>query len=191
MRGTWIILIIMVIAGAGMYFYFTRKPKPIDHDSIVFENTPDSIVRKLKIYVAQHPTEVMYLDSVWMQQDSTPLKLVADGNVENRLEKLDTSVNIYLTYDNKYFYDLELKKPNPKLAYRLNFQIQPQNGDTLMLEGMIEPQEGDALAFQAPMMKIYPQFVITYNSRLPLQPFDSTKIQGHEPDKTITVLQHQ
>jgi hypothetical protein len=191
MRGTWIILIIMIVAGAGMYFYFTRKPKPIDHDSIVFENTPDSIVKKLKVYVAQRPTEVMYLDSVWMQQDSTPLKLVAEGNTENRLEKLDTSVNIYLTYDNKYFYDLELKKPNPKLAYRLNFQIQPQNNDTFLLEALLQPQKGDALAFQAPMMKIYPQFVITYNSRLPQQPFDSTKIQGHEPDKTITVLQHE
>jgi hypothetical protein len=191
MRGTWIILLIMVVIGMGMYFYFNQKTDPIDHDSIVFENTPDSIVKKLKVFVAQKPTEVMYLDSVWMQQDSTPLKLVAEGNAKNRLEPLDTSVNIYLTYDDKYFYDLELKKPNPRLSYKLNFQIQPQNSDTFLIDGLLQPQKGDALAFQAPMMKIYPQFVITYNNRLPQEPEDSTKIQGHVPDKTITVLEHQ
>jgi hypothetical protein len=185
MRGTWIILAIMVLAGIGLYFYFTRKPAPI-----VFVNTPDSIVEKIKVYVAKQPTEVMYLDSVWMQQDSTPLKQVAGGMEESRLELLDSSVNLYLAYNDKYFYDLELKKSDPKNAYRLNFQIAPQNGDTLVLDGQIQPQRGDILAFQAMMMKVYPRFVITYNSRLPQEPFDSTKIEGHTPDKTITVLEH-
>lgn len=190
MRGTWIILIITVVAGIGMYFYFTRKPKPIDHDSIAFENTPDSIVQKMKVYIARDPTEVMYIDSVWMQQDSTPLKQVAGGTEESRLDKLDSAVNVYLSYDNKYFYDLELKKPNPKLAYKLSLQVQPQNNDTLMVDGAIIPQQGDVLTFQGVMMKIYPQFVITYNSKLPPKLVDSTVIQGHVPDKTITVLQN-
>ena len=189
MRGTWIILGIMVVAGIIMYFVMDRKPKRIDHDSIVFINTPDSIVQRMKVYVANQPTEVMYLDSVWMQQDSTPLKQVAGGTEESRLEPLDSNVNIYLSYNDKYFYDLELKKPNPKYAYRLNFQIEPQNGDTLVLAGQLQPQVGDILTFQAMMMKVYPKFVITYNSRLPQEPIDSNKIEGHKADKTITVLE--
>jgi hypothetical protein len=190
MRGTWIILLIMIIAGVGMYFYFGKKEKKaVDHDSIAFENTPDSIVKKIKVYVAQRPLEVMYLDSVWMQQDSTPLKQVAEGNVENRLEKLDSSVNLYVSYDNKYFYDLELKKINPKYAYRLNLQVRPQNNDTMIVDGTIEPQKGDIIAFQDVMMKVYPKFVITYNDRLPEEPVDSNKIEGHKPAKTVTVLQ--
>jgi hypothetical protein len=191
MRGTWIILTIMIVLGVGMYFILGKKKdkKALDHDSIAFQNTPDSIVKKMKVYVAQRPIEVMYLDSVWMQQDSTPLKQVADGNVENRLEPLDSSVNIYLTYDNKYFYDLELKKSNPKYAYRLNLEVRPQNNDTMIVDGTIEPQKGDILAFQDVMMKVYPKFVITYNDRLPPEPVDSNKIEGHKPAKTVTVLQ--
>ena len=82
MRGTWTILLIMIVAGTGMYFWFTRKPKPANYDTIVFKDTPDSIVKKMQVYLADDPKEVMYLDSVWMQSDSTPLKQVLNGNFE-------------------------------------------------------------------------------------------------------------
>jgi hypothetical protein len=97
MRGTWIILLIMVAAGAGMYFWFgSRKPKASKHDTIVFKNTPDSIISKMKVYLADDPKEVMYLDSVWMQQDSTPLKQVLNGVTQDTMPKAYSNLTLFL-----------------------------------------------------------------------------------------------
>jgi hypothetical protein len=190
MRGTWIILLVMVVAGAGMYFYFTRKPKIANHDTIAFTNTPDSIIQKMKVYMADDPKEVMYLDSVWVHADSTPLKQVLNGIATDTISKQYSAITLFLTYDNHSFYDLELKKPNPKLAYNINLKVLPQNNDTLIVDGLIQPQEGDAMHFQGPMMKLYSKFVVTYNYKLPQPPPDSTAIKGHDPNKTITILKN-
>ncbi|HEY1202068.1 MAG TPA: hypothetical protein VGE79_13845 [Niastella sp.] len=190
MRGTWIILLIMVAAGVGMYFWFQPKPKSTKSDTIVFKNTPDSIIKKMKIYLAEDPKEVMYLDSVWMQSDSTPLKQVLDGVTEDTMSKAYSNLTLFLAYDHHSFYDLELKKPDPKLSYNITLEVQPQQGDTLMLTGTILPNKGDGWQFQSPMMKIYSRFVVTYNYKLPAPPPDSTAIKGHDANKTITILKN-
>ena len=69
-------------------------------------------------------------------------------------------------------------------------EIQPQNGDTLMLTGTILPDKGDGFQFQSPMMKIYSRFVVTYNYKLPAPPPDSLAIKGHDANKTITILKN-
>jgi hypothetical protein len=191
MRGTWIILLIMIVAGTGMYFWFTRKPKPAKSDIIVFKNTPDSIVQKMQVYLADDPKEVMYLDSVWMLSDSTPLKKVLNGVAEDTMSKQYSNITLFLAYDHHSYYDLELKKPNPKLAYTITLEVEPMSdSDTLIVDGLITPQEGDAMHFASPMMPIYSRFVITYNHKLPPPPPDSTAIKGHEPNKTITILRN-
>lgn len=190
MRATWIILLITILVGTGMYFLSKRKPKPADYDTIVFQNTPDSIIKKMSVYLAYDPKEVMYLDSIWVHADSTPLKQVLVGVDRDTMSKQYSFITLYFTYDNHSFYDLEIKKPNPKLAYNINIQIEPQNNDTLIVDGLIEPQEGDAMHFRNPMMKMYPKFVVTYNYKLPQPPPDSTAIKGHDANKTITILQH-
>ena len=190
MRGTWIILLIMVAAGVGMYFWFKPKPKSTKSDTIVFKNTPDSIIKKMKVYLADNPKEVMYLDSVWMQSDSTPLKQVLDGVTEDTMSKAYSNLTLFLAYDHHSFYDLELKKPDPRLSYNITLEIEPQNNDTLMLTGTILPNKGDGWQFQSPMMKIYSRFVVTYNHKLPEQPTDSTAIKGHDANKTITILKN-
>jgi hypothetical protein len=190
MRGTWIILLIMVAAGAGMYFWFNRKPKAANHDTIVFKNTPDSIVSKMKVYLADDPKEVMYLDSVWMQSDSTPLKQVLNGVTQDTMSKSYSNLTLFLAYDHHSFYDLEIKKPDPKVAYTINLEVEPENGDTLMLTGTIIPDKGDGVQFKAPMMKIYSRFVVTYNYKLPAPPPDSLAIKGHDANKTITILKN-
>jgi hypothetical protein len=191
MRGTWIILIVMVIAGAGMYFWFTRKPKPAGYDTIVFKNTDDSIVKKMQVYLADDPKEVMYLDSVWMLSDSTHMKQVLNGVAQDTMSKGYSNITLYLTYDHKSFYDLEITKPNPKLAYNYSFEIEPMSdSDTLVIDGLITPQEGDAMHFASPMTDLYSRFVITYNHKLPSPPADSNAIKGHDPNKTITILKN-
>jgi hypothetical protein len=188
MRATWIILVAMVAIGAGMYFLSKRKPKPSNSDTITFVNTPDSIVQQMKVYLADDPKEVMYLDSVWMASDSTPLKQIMDGVQQDTMSKQYAAVTLYLTYDHHSYYDLELKKPNPKLAYNIELKVQPQNGDTLLVDGLIRPQEGDAMHFQNLMMPLYHRFVVTYNYKLPAPPPDSNAIKGHDPNKTVTIL---
>ncbi len=181
----------MVIAGIGMYFWFNRKPKTANHDTIVFKNTPDSIIKKLKIYMADDPKEVMYIDSVWMHADSTPLKEVLNGVEQDTMSKQYSKATLFITYGNHSFYDLELTKPNPKIAYNISFEIEPMtDSDTLIIDGLITPQEGDAIHFASPMMDMYSKFVITYNHKLPQEPVDSTAIRGHDPNKTITILKN-
>jgi hypothetical protein len=191
MRGTWIILLIMIVIGAGMYFWFTRKPKPANSDTIVFKNTADSIVQKMQVYLADDPKEVMYFDSVWMQSDSTPLKKVLSGVAQDTMSKQYSNITLFLAYGNQSYYDLELKKPDPKQAYTISLEVEPlSDSDTLIVDGLITPQKGDAMHFASPMMKMYSRFVITYNHKLPPPPPDSTAIKGHEPSKTITVLKN-
>src|SRR5438067_10786907 len=104
MRATWIILLIMVVIGAGMYFLSKRKPKMADHDTIVFKNTPDSIIRKMKIYVAEDPKEVAYLDSIWeTTSDSTPLKQIMSATAQDTMNKQYSARTLYLTYDDHSF----------------------------------------------------------------------------------------
>jgi hypothetical protein len=191
MRGTLIILLIMVIIGAGMYFWFGRKPKPASYDTIVFKNTEDSIIKKMQVYLADDPKEVIY-DSVWLlSSDSTPLKKVLDGVTQDTMSKQYGNITLFLTYDHKSFYDLEITKPNPKLAYNYTFEIEPMSdSDTLIIDGLITPQEGDAMHFASPMMELYSKFVVTYNHKLPPPPPDSTAIKGHDANKTITILRN-
>lgn len=191
MRGTWIILLVMVLIGAGMYFWFTRKPKQAHSDTIVFKNTADSIVQKMQVYLADDPKEVMFLDSAWMLSDSTPLKKVLDGVLQDTMNKQYSNITLFLTYDHQSYYDLELQKPDPKQAYTINLEVEPMSdSDTLVVDGLIVPQKGDAMHFASPMMKMYNRFVITYNHKLPQPPPDSTAIRGHEPSKTITILKN-
>jgi hypothetical protein len=113
-----------------------------------------------------------------------------DGVARDTMSKQYSAITLYLTYDNHSFYDLEIKKPNPKLAYTINIEIEPQNNDTLIVDGLIEPQEGDAMHFRNPMMKMYSKFVVTYNYKLPQPPPDSTAIKGHDANKTVTILKN-
>jgi hypothetical protein len=191
MRGTWIILLIMVIIGVGMYFWFARKPKASASDTIVFKDTPDSIVKKLQVYIADDPKEVMWMDSVWMLSDSTPLRKVMGGVEQDTMSKNYSNVTLFLTYDHKSFYDLELKKPDPKMAYNFTFDIEPMSdSDTLIIDGLITPQRGNAMHFASPMMEMYSRFVVTYNHKLPPPPPDSLAIKGHDASKTITILKN-
>jgi len=188
MRAPSIILVITVVIGTIMYFMFTRKPKFANYDTITFTNTPDSIIKKMKVYMADDPKEVMYMDSSWLQADSTQLKLIMDGVTKDTISKAYSDITLFIAYGDHSFYDLELKKPDPKLAYNINLEIQPQNNDTLIIDGIIVPQKGDAMHFQSPMMKMYSKFVVTYNSKLPQLSVDSMAIRGHDPSKTITIL---
>lgn len=191
MRGTWIILLITVIIGAGMYFWFGRKPKAASYDTIVFKNTEDSIVKKMQVYLADDPKEVMF-DSVWMSSsDSLPLKKVLDGVTQDTMSRQYSNITLFLTYDHKSFYDLEITKPNPKLTYNYTFEIEPMtDSDTLIIDGLITPSQGDAMHFASPMMDMYSKFVITYNHKLPPPPPDSNAIKGHDANKTITILKN-
>jgi len=191
MRATWIILLIMVVIGAGMYFLSKRKPKMADHDTIVFKNTPDSIIQKMKVYVAEDPKEVAYLDSVWITtSDSTPLKQIMNANVQDTMSKQYSARTLFLTYDDQSFFDVELEKANSKMPYTIELKVQPQNNDSLFVDGLIRPTEGNAMHFAGPMMKLYSRFVLTYNYKLPKPPPDSLAIKGHDANKTVTILKN-
>ena len=155
MRGTWIILLVMIVIGVGMYFWFSRKPAPLHSDMIVFKDTPDSIVQKMQVYVADDPKEVMYLDSVWMQSDSTPLKKVLSGVTQDTMSQQYSNITLFLTYDHQSYYDLEITKPNPKQAYTISLEVEPMSdSDTLVVDGLITPQEGNAMHFASSMVKL-------------------------------------
>jgi hypothetical protein len=196
MRTPLLILGIMLIAGAVMYFISRYQAPPGEYDMLSIENKDTSISRRVRVYAATEPTEIYYLDSTWLKPDSTPLKMVVDRNNLNFMSKQYASVALILTYNNSYFYDLEIDKPDPNLAYEISFKMEPV-GDTIYVDGTIDRKEGDVVNFRGPMIKIYKTFILTYNNRMPPQPVDSTAttdstaiVKAPQPNKTITVLEN-
>lgn len=192
MRTTWLILLIMVLAGAGMYYFATQKQALAPYDTIALHDTPDSIRQKLRIFAAYNPIEVTYRDSGWYQQDSVPLKEISLDSAVNAFDKNYKSVTFYLDYAHAWFYDIEVNKPKD-IPYKISFAVNSLR-DTLQASGIIDDQEHEQLRFNGPMMKMYNAFLLTYNSKLPPPPPDSTQDSSQqEPPaipaaKTITVI---
>jgi hypothetical protein len=123
------------------------------------------------------------------------LKVVVDGSKLNFMNKQYASVALILTYDNSYFYDLEIDKPDPNEAFEISFAMKPE-GDSVVVTGSVDKKEGDMLEFSGPMIKMYKQFILTYNNRMPPAPADSmvedstALARAPMPNKTITVLEN-
>lgn len=186
----------MLVAGAVMYFISRYQAPPGEYDMLSLENKDTSISHKVRVYAATEPTEIYFLDSAWLKPDSTPLKMVVDRNRLNFMNKQYASVALILTYNNTWFYDLEIDKPDPNQAYAISFKMEPV-GDTVYVNGTIDKKEGDVVEFKAPMIKMYKQFILTYNNRMPPPPPDSTATadstaiaRTRQPNKTITVLEN-
>lgn len=195
MRTPILILSIMLIAGTVMYFISRYQAPPGEYDTISIENKDADIYSKVKVFAVTEPTEIYFADSNWMKPDSTPLKVVADGSKVNFMNKQYASVALILTYDNSYFYDLEIDKPDPNEAFEISFAMKPE-GDSVVVTGSVDKKEGDMVAFSGPMIKMYKQFILTYNNRMPPAPADSTAgdstvlARAPMPNKTITVLEN-
>lgn len=189
MRTTWIILLITIAAGAGMYFYFTRKKEPGAFDTVVFKNTPDSILQKVKVYTADRPVEVFYSDSTWMLADSTPLTRIMNNGRVDSISKAYQEKTLFLTYDDRLFYDMDLRKADSAVAYNIELQFVP-SADSMMIYGSIDQKNAGVINFRNPMTNLYRAFVITYNDRRP----DSLKLDTTvaapqtKATKIITVL---
>lgn len=198
MRTPLLILGIMLVAGAVMYFVSRYQAPPGEYDMLSLENKDTAISRKVRVYAVTEPTEIYFSDNTWLKPDSTPLKIVVDRNNLNFMSKQYASVALILTYNNTWFYDIEIDKPDPNQAYDISFRMQA-TGDTVYVSGTIDKKEGDVVEFSGQMMKMYRQFILTYNNRMPPTPVDSTEITNDDssgiakaplPTKTITVLQN-
>lgn len=198
MRTTWLILITMLLVGAGMYYFATRSKASAAYDHIAIQDTPDSISVKTSLFASASQPELHFSDSSWFHQDSTPLKQILLDSSSVRFDK-HYSVNTFLIdYDHAWFYDFAVNKPDVNKAYSITFAI-GKSGDTLMVHGTIDDQEGHLLRFSGPMIKMYRSFVLSYNNG---QTTDSTQVAdstnktdaaedappGIVPAKTISVL---
>ncbi|HTE24888.1 hypothetical protein [Flavitalea sp.] len=189
MRTTWIILFLTIAAAAGMYFYFSRKAEPAAYDTIAFKNTPDSILQKVKVYTADRPMEVFYHDSTWTLSDSTPLTRIMNNRTTDSISKNYVEKTLFVTYDDKFFYDMDLRKADSNAAYNIDLQLVPVS-DTMMVYGSIDQKNAGVINFRNPMANLFKSFVITYNDRRP----DSLKIDTSagsphsKATKIITVL---
>lgn len=195
MRTPLIILGIMLVIGAAMYFISRYQSPPGEYDMLSLQNKDTAISRKVRVYAVTEPTEIYYLDSTWLKPDSTPLKIVVDRNNLNFMSKQYASVALILTFNNEWFYDLEIDKSDPNQAYEISFNMQ-NKGDTVFVDGTVDRKEGDVIAFSGPMIKMYRHFILTYNNRMPQMPPDSTAtdsaaiVKAPLPNKTITVLEN-
>jgi hypothetical protein len=192
MRTTWLILLLMVAAGAGMYFMANRKKSLSSNETIAIINTPDSIRKKIRLFAAYQPADVLYADSAWHVQDSVLLKEINLDSATNTFDKDYQSATFFIDYDHSWFYDVEINKPKANAPYQLQFAVQP-SGDQMIVTGDIDDQEGKVLRVSGPMVKMYKAFVLTYNSRIPQQEKDTSNLvdtSGIMPSKTITVLKN-
>lgn len=194
MRTTWLILAVMILAGAGMYYVATRKKPIAPHDTILLQDTPDSIRSKIRLYVAYNPTEITYRDSVWYERDSIALKQLSLDSAANAFDKNYQSATFYLDYDHTWFYDIEVNKPKQDLAYTIRFSVNKVN-DTLQASGIIDDLQHEQLRLSGPMMKMYKAFLLTYNNKLPPAVDSTADSAGGTPPappaaKTITVIRN-
>ncbi|RYY18715.1 MAG: hypothetical protein EOO04_23425 [Chitinophagaceae bacterium] len=189
MRTTWIILLLTIAAAAGMYYYFSRETAPVAYDLIAFKNTPDSILQKVKVYTAERPMEVFYRDSTWTLADSTPLKRIMNNGNTDSIEKKYAEKTLFVTYDDKFFYDMDLRKIDSSVAYVINLQLVPLS-DTMMVYGSIDQKNAGVINFRNPMANLFKSFVITYNDRIPdsLKTDTSAGAPQTKATKIITVL---
>lgn len=183
MRTTWLILLIMVLAGATMYYFATQKEPVAPYDTIVLHDTPDSIRSRLRLYAAyNNPTEITFRDSAWFQ-DSIPLKQVPlDSTIA--FDKNYKSVTFFLDYDHTWFYDVGVNKPSPDSAYIIRFSVNMVK-DTLRAGGIIEDYKHDQFRLSGPMMKMYQAFILTYNNGLP-PATDSTQVTDSTREHPVT-----
>ena len=188
MRTTWIILLLMILAGGVMYFLANRNKTIAPYNTITLGNTPDSIKQKTTLLVAYNPVEIFYRDSSWTN-DSIPLKQVTLDSSRINFDKHYSTVTFYLDYAHQYFYDLEVPKVDPGTPLAISFQINP-SPEGFQVAGVIDNKKTDQLRFSGPMMKMYKGFVLTYNDKLPADStisVDSTKTRAN---KTITVIEN-
>jgi hypothetical protein len=189
----------MLICGAAMYLISRYQAPPGEYDMLTIENKDTSISRKVRLYAAIEPTEIFYADGTWLKADSTPLKLVLDRSNLNFMSKQYSSVALVLTYNNSWFYDLQFDKPDPSLAYEISFKLEPV-GDTLYVKGVLDNNDGEVIRFGGPMIRMYKQFILTYNNKMPPPPPDSLEYENEsdslalahspQPNKTITILEN-
>lgn len=197
MRTTWLILLIMVLAGGAMYYFATRPKVAAPYDTIALHDTPDSIRSKLRIFAAYDPTDITYRDSAWFQQDSIPLKEIALDSIATSFDKNYKSVTFYLDYDHAWFYDVEVNKPGQDVSYQISFAVN-QLKDSLHVNAIINDPLHDQLRLTGPMMKMYSSFLLTYSKKLPpvtdstenSSPQDSIQAgkPAAPPSRIITVL---
>jgi hypothetical protein len=190
MKTTWIILLVTIAAAAGMYFYFTREAGKAPADIIRLVNTPDSVLQKIKVYTADRPVEVFYRDSAWTLADSTPLQRIMNHGYTDSISKAYKEKTLYVTYDDKLFYDMDLVKTDSNEAYKILLQFVPV-ADSVYVYGSIDKQSAGVINFRNPMVSMYKSFVVTYTHRLPdsLRTDDDTAAAQNKVSKLITVVE--
>jgi hypothetical protein len=184
------ILLLTIGAGLAMYFYSTRKKAPGAYDTITFHQTADSVLQKVKVFTADDPYEVLYYDSTWTLADSTPLRRIMTNGISDSMTKGYKEKTLYLTYDDRLFYDLEIQKTDTASAYAIDLQFVP-SADSMMVYGSINQQNARVINFRNPMTNLYRSFVITYNNRKSDSLKNDTTAESPrtKATKIITVLQ--
>lgn len=200
MRTTWIILLLMVLAGGAM-FYFARRPKRAAAlDTIRVADSTDTLSRNVKVFLANNPVEVHYVDTLGWLQDSTPLRKILDHTVSDKFDKRYSTATLFITYNDAYFFDLEVIKPDTTQAYDISFRVQPSAGG-YAISGSVDNKKDYLIHFTGPMFHIYSDFLVTYNNKLPPQPVDSSAVSDSSgrlidsagnrvprANKTVTIL---
>ncbi|HEU4607811.1 MAG TPA: hypothetical protein VFS31_06850 [Chitinophagaceae bacterium] len=187
MRSTWIILVFMLLAGVAMYFISKRQPVNGPYDSISLSDTSSLSRANTRVFLAYEPVEINYTDSIGWQQDSTALKKLLDGsNTLNFFNKHYQSAGLYITYNNQYFFDLEINKTDTARAYDISFRIAPRK-DSFFIEGKIDTHLDSVVRFSGPMLPLYREFSVIYNHKLPPDPADSLDPGAPKSDKTISI----
>jgi hypothetical protein len=190
MRTTWIILIVMIAVAAAMYFYFSKGGEPAAYDLISIVSTPDSVRSKLKFSEADQPLEIFYRDSAWSLEDSTRLPQILASGSSDSIDKSYRERTIFLTYDDRLYFDLDLRKADSAEAYKIDLEINSV-ADSIFVKGTIDQGKSGLISFRSPMANLYRSFVITYHDRLPDSIKNDTtraRLQS-QATKVITVIE--
>jgi uncharacterized membrane protein len=166
MRTTWLILVVTILAGVAIYYYFNSINRAPSSDTIRFVNTPDSLLKKVKVHIAEDPVEVIYSNNTWMLADSATIPAILQNNTSDSMSRNYREKTIYLTFDNRLYYDIELRKSDTTAAYAIDLQLSAV-ADTIFVSGNIDQGKAGIIAFKNPLSPLYKSFVVTYHDRFP------------------------
>ncbi len=190
MRTTWVILLVTILAGAAIYYYFTTTNKTAPSDLIRFVNTPDSLQGKIRVNIAEDPVEVFYGNNTWMLADSVALPAILQNKISDSFSRNYREKTLYLTFDNRLYHDIELRKTDTSSAFVIDLQLSAE-ADTVFVSGTIDQGKAGIIAFKNPLSPLYKSFVITYHDRLPDSVKNDTTRAALQSmaTKVITVLE--
>lgn len=153
MKTHWYIILITILIGAGMYYYFGVSNNKYDQIILNNDNIDD-----YKIYLSDYTDTIYFKDGKFYgnnHQEFKPYIVPATGKLSCTLAVKNT---IVVTYKDKWFYDIPLTKTESGTGYKVNINVVEEDDESKYLETVLKYKIKPYLIMNGYMMPMYDNF---------------------------------